>query len=92
MLVLRDLDYIQSMVTDISESMTGHPGLGAYFQLETAAATFLSMSVTPELRTIFVFDTVPSSLIWNLTLGGLLYDSFGRKVNGPLAVECQGSS
>jgi hypothetical protein len=31
MLVLQDLDYIESIVTDISESMTGHPGLGAYF-------------------------------------------------------------
>lgn len=64
--------------------MTGHPGLGAYLQPETASTTCLSMSATPELRLTLVFDTVPSPLIWNLTIGDRLYDSLGRHLNGPL--------
>jgi len=64
--------------------MTGHPGLGAYLQPAIASATFLSISATPERRVTLVFDTVPSSLIWNLTIGDRLYDSFGRKLKGPL--------
>ncbi len=77
-----------SKVTDISASMTPQPtGLGLYFHRATASRTFLSISATPELRVIVALDTVPSSWIWYLMSGELLYDSLGRNLNGPFGKE-----
>src|SRR5215467_11870937 len=76
------------MRTDISLSVTPHPvGRALYFQCATAFRIFLSTSARPELRTILTLETVPPSLISNLTSGEALYASPGAVLNGPVGTE-----
>jgi hypothetical protein len=79
------MPYIDSRTSDLMRTVNDyrcHPS-SRWRAGEITENTVRSESVKFQMPSQVTFDTVPSSLIWNLTIGDRLYDSLGRKLKGP---------